>query len=300
MRSSAILLATLAAFFASIAQPCAAFAPSLSRMPAHRSLQSGCRQKLRAPSMVLDLSTTLALAQTVNDVAAAPHAAYSWYLGALDTNAMVVDSATASFLYGLGKITSAAISKKKEPDMAKFIARWSALGVADGVCTHWWYGLLQGVADGVEMDKGAEALAMTVASSTLYTPVYCAGFLVLLSLLEGKGWNGAMLRAKTDGEELFWKTTKVWGPTNALLFGLVPLHLRTIVSMGIHYVFLVGLALWDASLRDSRATMTASGPESADYANVGDAQLRLATAFRAVDSDLSLGGDAADLPAPDA
>ena len=109
-----------------------------------------------------------------------------------------------------------------------------------------------------------------------------------------------MLRAKTDGEELFWKTTKVWGPTNALLFGLVPLHLRTIVSMGIHYVFLVGLALWDASLRDSRATMTASGPESADYANVGDAQLRLATAFRAVDSDLSLGGDAADLPAPDA
>ena len=135
----------------------------------------------------VDPSATLALAQATNDILAAPGAAYSWYLGALDRDALAVDTATASVLYALGIVTSSAMSKKWDPDMTRHVAMWAALGVADGLCTHSWYGFIQSVANSVEMPEAAEALAMTVTSSTLYTPVYCMGFPVLLSLLEGKG-----------------------------------------------------------------------------------------------------------------
>jgi hypothetical protein len=86
-----------------------------------------------------------------------------------------------------------------------------------------------------------------LASSVLYTPVHCVYFLSLISLLEGRGWSGAVRRVKGDTFAMLWNATKVWGPVNLLLFGFVPLHMRTIVSMSIHYVFLVGLALWDAA-----------------------------------------------------
>lgn len=248
----------------------------------------------------VDLSVPLALAQVTNDILAAPGAAYSWYLGALDTDALAVDTATASALYALGVVTSSAISNKWEPDMTRHVAKWAALGVADGFCTHSWYGFIQGVANSVEMPRAAEALAMTVTSSTLYTPVYCTGFLVLLSLLEGKGVSGAVERTRLDFQELVWKTTKVWGPTNFLLFGLVPLHVRTAVSMGIHFVFLVGLALWDAAIRERRSMPSAVGPDTAEAGSAsGVLQLKMATAFVPVESDLR--GDAAtDLPTPDA
>ena len=250
--------------------------------------------------MLLDMSTTLALAQTVNEVAAVPGAASSWYLAELEQNALAVDAATASTLYALGVLTSTAISEKREPDMASYVARWSAMGVVDGVCTHAWYECLQGGADALQLGR-MEPVAMTLFSSSVYTPIYCAAFLLLLSLLEGKGWAGAQARVRADVEEMLWKTTKVWGPTNFLLFALVPLQTRTIVSMGIHYVFLVGLALWDAAIRERRATPAAPGPETASFPSISDEQLRLATAFVAVEgeADLSLAGDGAELPAPD-
>ena len=88
-----------------------------------------------------------------------------------------------------------------------------------------------------------------------------------------------------------------------MLFAFVPLETRTMVSMGLHYVFLVGLALWDAAIRDSRAAArgpAAPGPESASFVSIHDSQLRMAKAFTAVEAetDLSLGGEATDLPAP--
>jgi len=43
-----------------------------------------------------------------------------------------------------------------------------------------------------------------------------------------------------------------------ILFGLVPLELRTLVCMGFHYVFLVGLALWDATVTAEKTEMMAA------------------------------------------
>jgi|EP00802_Teleaulax_amphioxeia_P024386 protein Mpv17 len=279
--------------------PSAGFSPAAA--PAFLPLRAPRTRGVQVrPTMMLDMSTTLALAQTVNDVAAVPGAASSWYLGELAKNALAVDSATAASLYGLGVCTSSAISRKREPDMVSYVARWSSMGVVDGVCTHSWYEGIQGAADALQLAPRLEPVAMTLFSSLVYTPVYCAAFLFLLSLLEGKGVAGAQARVRADVKEMLWKTTKVWGPTNFLLFALVPLQTRTLVSMGIHYVFLVGLALWDAAIRENQHT-AAAGPDTANFVSIGDAQLRLATAFTAVETetDLSLGGDAADLPATD-
>jgi len=93
------------------------------------------------------------------------------------------------------------------------------------------------------------ALAMNGVSSVFFTPTYCVGFLILLSLLEGKGARGAADRLQRDGGDLVAKSVQVWGMLNMPLFLLVPLHLRVMVSMGFHYIYLVGLALWDANTR---------------------------------------------------
>ena len=117
--------------------------------------------------------------------------------------------------------------------------------------------------DRAGVDHVTESVGMTLTSSLLYSPVYCAGFLVLLSLVEGAGWSGAEQRVRLDWADLFRRSSAVWGPTNLLLFAAVPLNIRTAVSMGIHYVFLVGVALWDAAVRAGRTQSTAAaGPDS--------------------------------------
>ena len=290
-----------------LAAPCTGFAPALNRIPSLRSRAPSLRNEKRllnaqsTPLRMVSEFDMLYLAQAVGTIAEAPALAYSSYMGALDANALAVDTVTAATLYALGKATSAAISKKSEGDMVRFLANWAMLGVVDGVCTHKWYGFIQGVADEAQAGKIAEAVGMTLASSFLYTPAYCASFLLLLSLVEGKGWHTATERVRLDLGELFAKSTKVWGPTNLLLFGLVPLHLRTVVSMAIHYVFLVGLALWDAAVCDSRAnsppvSTAAAGPEGADAGSMSEIlNLRVATAFQP-----DLRTESPDLPLPDA
>jgi hypothetical protein len=158
---------------------------------------------------------------------------------------MAKDVASASCLYALGKFTSALISGE-EQDVG-WRVNWAMIGIVDGMLTSSWYLFIQRIADHSPWELGPTTVLMMLASSLLYTPVYCVYFLILISLLEGKGWQRACARVRCDTLAMLWKATKVWGPVNLLLFGFVPLHLRTVVSMSIHYVFLVSLALWDAA-----------------------------------------------------
>ena len=183
---------------------------------------------------------------------AAALGAYSWYMDTLFTNPLEVDCATAAILYVLGKRTSTAINGKQGPDTGRDLGNWAVLGILDGICTHEWYAYMQRVADGVQTDQITDAFAMTLTSGLLFTPAYGAGFLALLSLLEGRGVGGAVDRVRLDLPDLFWRSTKVWTPTNFILFGFVPIRIRTICSMGVHYLFLVSVALWNVAVCDSR------------------------------------------------
>ena len=193
---------------------------------------------------------------------------------------LVADGLVAALLYALGKLTAAAISGKRQT--ARWVFNWAVCGVMDGVCTHHWYHFIQSAADATTWGSMSKALAMTATSNLIYTPVYCAAFLFVLSLLEGKGVLGAKARVRLDLEGMLWKSLKVWGPTNFILFAFVPLQIRTLTSMAIHYLFLVGLALWDHSLTVNRQTATWSATSKNEFP-IPQAQLQLATAFVPID-----------------
>ncbi|MGB1600446.1 MAG: Mpv17/PMP22 family protein, partial [Promethearchaeia archaeon] len=227
----------------------------------------------------------MTLAAAAQAVVAMPHEAYSIYMGALDANALAVDTGTASLLYMLGKLTSKAFgadSAQLKNDQVLFLARWGVLGLCDGLCTHHWYGLLQSMVN-IAMPSASEltaGFAMAAMSALVYTPAYSAAFLLLLTLLEGESWERAAKRVRLDTGDLAMRTFKVWGPTNVMLFTFVPLELRTAVSMLIHYVFLVGVAVWDSSVRAQRGTCAAAGPEVAEVGSMREVlNLRAATCF---------------------
>jgi len=159
---------------------------------------------------------------------------------------LVVDSLFAGLLYVLGKATSSAILGQRESGAS--LQKWFICGLADGLACHAWYSLMEAKC-GFIANNVHRALAMNGVSSVFFTPTYCVGFLILLSLLEGKGARGAADRLQRDGGDLVAKSVQVWGMLNMPLFLLVPLHLRVMVSMGFHYIYLVGLALWDANTR---------------------------------------------------
>jgi len=302
------------------AQPCAGFAgvgPVLAGRRALRAPQSRPTSDIvrrRAPAVMMLPVDSLALAKAAESLAAAPGVAYAWYLGALATNDLAVDTATASLLYTLGVLTESAITGKAHS--ARYLAIWATLGVADGVVTHAWYGFLQSraddlaqqlvsVADGVLTYPGQlpEGVGMTLVSNTLFTPVYCTGFLLLLSLLEGKSWDRSVERVRLDVEALFWKATKVWGLTNLMLFSFVPLDVRTGISMGIHYVFLVAVALWNTAAVEGRKSGASAGPEPAEKGSSSEMlNLRVANAYYAVDDRLRPDGSdsSAQASPPDA
>ena len=248
----------------------------------------------------------LALAEAAQAVVAMPHEAYSMYLEAMDANALAVDTGTASLLYMLGKLTSMAFggeSTQLENNQALFLGRWGVLGLCDGLCTHYWYGLLQSMVTvampSAHADKLTDGFAMAAASSLVYTPAYSAVFLLLLTLLEGKSMERAVERVRMDTGDLAKRTFKVWAPTNVMLFTLVPIQLRTAVSMLIHYVFLVGVALWDSSVREQRGTSAAAGPEIAEVGSMREVlNLRAATCF--VEQQLDLDNESPDLPGTEA
>ena len=298
--------------------PCRAFVVA----PTARSTSSPCKA-LTAPQKIAQvcgqrrggaggcsmsaMHNALTLAAAAQAVVAMPHQAYSIYMGAMDANAVAVDMGTASLLYMLGKLTSKALmgeSAQLKDDQAMFLARWGVLGLCDGLCTHHWYELLQSMVT-VEMpsaslaDKFTDGFVMAAVSSLVYTPVYSAVFLLLLTLLEGKSWQRAVERVRMDTQDLSLRTFKVWGPTNVMLFSLVPIQHRTAVSMLIHYVFLVGVALWDSSVRQQRGTSVAAGPEVAEVGSMREVlNLRAATCF--VEPQLDLDKESPDLPGTEA
>merc|ERR1712216_214831 len=179
-------------------------------------------------------------------LAALPALALQTAMASVRASPMLADCLFAGILYVLGKVTSSAIVGTRE-DLPS-LSKWFICGLVDGWACHAWYAFLE-FKFRLIADRLQQTLVMNGLSAAFFTPAYCAGFLVLLSLLEGKGFRGAKARLARDFNSLSAKSIKVWGVANIPLFLFVPLHMRVVVSMGMHYVYLVGLALWDANAR---------------------------------------------------
>jgi hypothetical protein len=135
-----------------------------------------------------------------------------------------VDAATASGLYALGKFTSSFINGQAQD--VRWLINWAAIGIVDGALTSSWYALIQGLADQSPYGLVTKTLLMMMASSLLYTPVYCAYFLVLISLLEGKDWAGAMERVRADALAMLLNATQVCGAAVLALARCRPLRCK--------------------------------------------------------------------------
>lgn len=168
---------------------------------------------------------------------------------------MLLDCLFAGVLYVLGKMTAGAITGKRQT--AKGLTKWFICGLLDGWACHAWYAFLEANSNFIT-NRLQQAVVMNGMSAAFFTPTYCAGFIVLLSLLEMKGINGVKERLARDFRDLAGKSTTVWGVMNMPLFFCVPLHMRVVVSMMMHYIYLVGLALWDTNKQKAAIAGTLS------------------------------------------
>lgn len=156
-----------------------------------------------------------------------------------------MDCLTGMGLYYLGQRVKGVISKT-QPSW-DVLMRWMAIGIVDGFSSHQWYEVLEQFMSHQfpNSDHWFETVTMATTSTFGFTPLYCAGFLGLLSLLEGKGIQGAADRLKEDYFTLVTKTIQTWGLFNVGLFGFVALEHRVTVTMTFHFFYLIGLALWN-------------------------------------------------------
>ena len=224
----------------------ATFGACASRPAELRPLRKCARAS--SPTMLLGYASPVSEALTALPVLAvkAACAGATAVSAAARTNPLLVDALFAGVLYVLGKVTSGAILNKKQS--AEGLRKWFVCGLVDGWACHAWYSLME-LKFAFITDRLQKTIAMNCVSTVLFTPAYCAGFLVLLSVLEKKGLRGAVSRVQRDWKGLARTSAGVWAAFNVPLFLWVPLSMRVMASMGFHYVYLVGLALWDANAR---------------------------------------------------
>jgi hypothetical protein len=245
-----------------------AFAVTVAPRP-HRGLstQHGLRtlRPLHAPlttdkglgqtSMVLGAAVPAFVSSIPTVLTAIPVIALQTITTFSQAQPMLMDCLFAGVLYVFGKITAGAITGKRQTGQG--LTKWFICGLVDGWACHAWYAFLEANC-ALITNRLQQAVVMNGMSAAFFTPTYCAGFLILLSLLEMKGIKGAKDRLACDFRDLAGKSTKVWGVMNLPLFLCVPLHMRVVVSMMLHYVYLVGLALWDANKQKAAGAGTLS------------------------------------------
>ncbi|EKX32147.1 hypothetical protein GUITHDRAFT_148817 [Guillardia theta CCMP2712] len=240
----------------------------------------------RATRMSLD---SLDVSLLLSAIGSVPSQLWQSYTEVLSSSPLQTDGVSAALLYLLGKLSAGKIANQKQE--VAWLARWMLVGLVDGLCTHSWYHYVDDLANTYTQTHLQHTAFMTVASSSVYTPLYCLGFLVVLSLLEFKGVEGSIARVKKDFPDLYKSCLTTWAPLNAIIFGLVPLEFITVTAMVLHYIYLVVIALWDSgflslsdlSLRGGANQGSSTGVESPVYLGMKDSSLLPSNAFLATD-----------------
>eukprot|EP00802_Teleaulax_amphioxeia_P014809 Tamp_14887.p1 GENE.Tamp_14887~~Tamp_14887.p1 ORF type:complete len:465 (+),score=67.07 Tamp_14887:40-1434(+) len=170
-------------------------------------------------------------------------APFKYFQACMGAHPIVTECVVAIGLYVLGKMTSDKINGQNLAQK-RVLTKWGILGFCDGFFTGIWYRYLETAFAGYAAVQ--KATAMTLLSSIFYSPLYCVGFLLLRSALEGQRPAIIGARFKRDFLPMCKASFSTWGPFNIVLFGVVPIHQRLVVSMATHYVYLVFLAMWDS------------------------------------------------------
>jgi len=176
-----------------------------------------------------------------------PVKAWQWYALALRDHGLMTDSLTTMCLYLLGQGTLGIITGKMQP--LRVIIRWMFFGLLDGTMTHWWYHLSEGLSTVVVPGAGLPRVGVQLLMTSLfYTPLYCLLFVVTSAIWDGLGLKGIVEKVKTEGKTLIIGTVPTWTVINVFLFIWVSRTYRVLIAELFHYVYLIGLALWELSI----------------------------------------------------
>jgi len=186
-----------------------------------------------------------------------PRLAWVGYNNALGFNPLLVDAITTMFLYVLGQLTLSLLTSKMSSKSV--MSRWAFFGMIDGVMTHKWYKVSEWIAM-VLLPAGGHAAHVGIKlffTGAFYTPAYCLLFILVGAIWEGKRGEEVVQKFQNEAWPLLKGTVPLWTGLNVILFWWVPIKYRVLVAEVFHYVYLIGLAIWEAGTRAKTAAQQA-------------------------------------------
>jgi hypothetical protein len=185
------------------------------------------------------------------------NAARAW--AEFDSSGVLSDSVAVACSYAvsdtLAQLTERRLAKANGAEVRFDAARTQRLalfGIADGAFYHTWFVVLDGlIGDG----QGAmQTLSKTAADTMVYTPIWCAWFLLAMAVLESRDMQAvpANLRRvpsiwRSDWQELLRGTVGFFLPFTAVLYGLVPLQQRVFAFGCLNLIYTTLLSMWNAN-----------------------------------------------------
>ena len=139
---------------------------------------------------------------------------------------------------------------------ARRALRYAAFGACDGFCSHFWFLGLSGAVEssGWAASSGSVggAAVQVLADAVLLSPVWCAAFLAVMALLEGRGARGAARALREDWRDLVRGNLFAWVPANAFMYFAVPVPWRVTFTGAYSLLYTVVLSLWAEGGRGGR------------------------------------------------
>ena len=218
--------------------------------PARRTSSRTTQARIHAGGVARQGPCALTMVELAN-------AARAW--AEFDSSGVLSDSVAVACSYAvsdtLAQLTERRLAKANGAEGRFDAARTQRLalfGIADGAFYHTWFVVLDGlIGDG----QGAiQTLSKTAADTMVYTPIWCAWFLLAMAVLESRDLQAvpANLRRvpsiwRSDWQELLRGTVGFFLPFTAVLYGLVPLQQRVFAFGCLNLIYTTLLSMWNAN-----------------------------------------------------
>ena len=131
-------------------------------------------------------------------------------------------------------------------------ARLATFGLFDGAVSHSWFEALDGVVGEGQDGLSLTTLAKSAADALVYTPLWCAWFLVAMAVLEAPNLaavpacaGGAPRAVRSAWAELYRGNVGFFLPLTGLIYGFVPIGERVLAFGVASLVYTTILSLWN-------------------------------------------------------
>ena len=170
------------------------------------------------------------------------------YEAAADSNSLLTDIWTSAIIHPVSdaaaQLTETQLRAKAPFDPVRN-GRFLVYGAADGVLSHAWFEVLDGVVgtDGTLV----QTLEKVAGDALVYTPLWCVWFLAAFAVLEGRPWRSIPSVISADWLELFRGNLGFFLPLTGLIYGFVPRDERVLAFSAASLVYTAILSLWNAA-----------------------------------------------------